>query len=309
MNAIKFDPIPEEKYQIYRYNSFIVIESAKRMTLKTLMKTAITVFMLLSASACAAARAQAVMEEPVSDVTVVLSPSLQVTETLLAATENPTATSTASPTVVYTPTQENTAASEFTPTSTPLPDLPEKHYIIGVQGHRQYFPLGCEASVAVDWASFFGTEINEFEFQYSLPSSDNPDIGFVGSVEGPWGQVPPYAYGVHAGPIASLLQEYGLNAVAVKEFRLDELKRQLAMDHPVIAWVIGNVVGGVPYRYTDSQGNTTVVAAYEHTIIVIGYTEEIIRYNNNGKVYEIPTDVFLNSWGVLGNMAVIMGDD
>jgi uncharacterized protein YvpB len=192
-----------------------------------------------------------------------------------------------------------------TPTATALP---KEHYIRYVYGHKQYFPLGCEASVAVDWAAYYGVEINEFEFQHSLPLSDNPDFGFVGNVEDPWGQVPPYSYGVHADPIAALLRAYGLNAVGRKGYTIEELKQQIAGDHPVIAWVIGNVVGGVPYEYTDLEGNKTIVAAYEHVIIITGYNEEMIRYNNNGKVYEIPVEIFENSWSVLGNMVVIMGD-
>jgi hypothetical protein len=34
--------------------------------------------------------------------------------------------------------------------------------------------------------------------------------------------------------------------------------------------VIGNMVGGVPYEYTDQHGNQTIVAAYEHVVIVTG---------------------------------------
>jgi len=70
-------------------------------------------------------------------------------------------------------------------------------------------------------------------------------------------------------------------------------------------WVIGNVVGGMPSTYTDKKGNQAIVAAYEHVVIVTGYNKSHIRYMNNGKFYETPTDVFLNSWGVLGNMLVI----
>lgn len=185
--------------------------------------------------------------------------------------------------------------------------LPSEHYIYNITGHRQYFPIGCEASAVTDWAMYFGVVINEFNFQYQLPQSDNPDLGFVGSVDGPWGQVPPYAYGVHAAPIAQVLQEeYGLNAQGIKDYTLEELKAEVAADRPVIAWVIGNCVGGVPFEYTDSQGNTTIVAAYEHVIIVTGYSEENIRYMNNGKFYEIPNEYFLNSWGVLGNMVVYL---
>jgi len=73
----------------------------------------------------------------------------------------------------------------------------------------------------------------------------------------------------------------------------------------VIAWVIGNMVGGIPYEYTDKEGNKTTVAAYEHVVILTGYSLENIRYLNNGKFYEVPVDVFLNSWGILGNMAVL----
>jgi len=189
-------------------------------------------------------------------------------------------------------------------------DLPVEYHIYNILGHRQYFAIGCEASAAMDWAAFFGITINEFNFQYQLPQSDNPDLGFVGSVEGPWGQVPPYAYGVHAEPIAKVLQEqYGMHAQGVKGFTLEQLKAEIAANRPVIAWVIGNCVGGVPYEYTDSQGNTTTVAAYEHVVIVTGYTNETIRYMNNGKFYDIPNEYFINSWSVLGNMVVYLQSD
>ena len=84
--------------------------------------------------------------------------------------------------------------------------IPYSHYIWDIWGHRQYFGIGCETSAAVDWADYFGVTVSEFNFQLRLPISDNPDLGFVGSVNGPWGQVPPYAYGVHAAPIAAVLQ-------------------------------------------------------------------------------------------------------
>jgi uncharacterized protein YvpB len=216
--------------------------------------------------------------------------------------------------------EENTYSIEITQealpeTPTVMDDssnqkLPVEYHIYNILGHRQYFAIGCEASATMDWAAFFGIAINEFNFQYQLPQSDNPDLGFVGSVEGPWGQVPPYAYGVHAEPVAEVLRErYGMNAQGVKGFTLEQLKAEIAANRPVIAWVIGNCVGGVPYEYTDSQGNTTIVAAYEHVVIVTGYTNETIRYMNNGKFYDIPTEYFLNSWGVLGNMVVYLQSD
>ena len=192
---------------------------------------------------------------------------------------------------------------------TDMGDIPDSYYIWNIWGHRQYFPIGCEASAADDWTWYFGVDINEFNFQMELPASDNPDLGFVGSVDGPWGQVPPYAYGVHAAPVAQILQEnYDMNAKSAKGFTIGEIKKEIALDQPVIAWVIGNCVGGIPYEYTDQEGNTVTVAAYEHVVIVTGYNEESLRYMNNGKFYDIQYDYFENSWSVLGNMVIYLAD-
>lgn len=212
-------------------------------------------------------------------------------------------TATLTPTVVATAT--SAATTTPAPTSTPITPtaIPDSHYL-EILAHGQYFALGCEASAAVDLAGYYDVLIYQYNFQHELPYSENPDLGFVGDANGPWGQVPPYAYGVHAAPVATLLQKYGLDVEGGKGYTLEQIKEKLAAGHPVIAWVIGNMVGGVPAEYTDSLGNTTVVAAYEHVVILTGYDQNSIRYVNNGRFYEVPNEVFLNSWGVLGNMAV-----
>ncbi|MHC1783227.1 MAG: hypothetical protein AB9891_10835 [Anaerolineaceae bacterium] len=69
--------------------------------------------------------------------------------------------------------------------------------------------------------------------------------------------------------------------------------------------MIGNVVGGIPYEYIDSVGDKVTVAAYEHVVIVTGYNKDTIRYNTNGKFFEIKDEYFQNSFKVLGNMALI----
>jgi uncharacterized protein YvpB len=191
----------------------------------------------------------------------------------------------------------------------PGSEFPESHYIWNILGHHQYFPIGCEASAADDWAKYFGVEINEFAFQVRLPISDNPELGFVGDVNGPWGQVPPYAYGVHAGPVADLLRDYyGMKAVAKKGFTTSELKQQIADEKPVIAWVVANCTWSEPFEYTDKAGNKVIAAPYEHVVIVTGYNEKTIRYMNNGKFFDIPTEYFERSWSVLGNMVIYLDE-
>lgn len=178
--------------------------------------------------------------------------------------------------------------------------------ITNISGHVQTYELGCEASAAVDWAGYYDVLIYESTFQFGLPLSDNPELGFVGNVttDG-WGQIPPDAYGVHAEPIAELLREYGLPAQAVKGMTLEDVKAELAEGDPIIAWVIGNMVYSAPVKYVDKAGNAVTVAPYEHVVILTGYDEANITYMNNGNFFSVPVDVFLTSWGVLGNMAVI----
>ncbi len=249
------------------------------------MKTLLPLLSVLILAACSAAPPQPT-ETP--------APVPRVES--IPLTPTPSSTITATPQPSLTPT--------LPPSATPIP---LEHYL-RIAGGRQYFALGCEASAAVDWASYFDVEINEFNFQYELPLSDNPDKGFVGDVNGPWGQVPPYAYGVHAAPVAELLRQYGLPAAGLKDLTVEQIKAELAQDQPVIVWVIGNMVGGVPATYTDKEGESVQVAAYEHVVILTGYNETSIRYTNNGKFYDVPIEVFENSWSVLENMALIYDD-
>ena len=190
------------------------------------------------------------------------------------------------------------------PTATLLPTVIPDSVYLTIQANKKFFYLGCEAAAAVDLAGYYDVLLYQFDFQNELPLSDNPEIGFVGDANGPWGQVPPYAYGVHAAPVAALLQQHGVDVEGGKGYTLAQMKEKIAAGDPVIVWVIGNMIGGVPAEFTDSIGNTTIVAAYEHVVILTGYDEDTIRYVNNGRFYEVPYDVFLNSWGVLGNMAL-----
>lgn len=210
------------------------------------------------------------------------------------------------PTATETPIQEEPLYPTPSATLIPAPDYPESHFIQYVHGHKQIYELGCEASAAVDWANFFGVSIYEYSLQTSLPLSDNPDFGYVGEVTtDAWGQIPPYAYGVHAEPIAEALRAYQLPAKAVRNYSIEEVKQKLSENKPIIVWVIGNLVYSDPVEYVDQQGRVAIVAPYEHVVILTGYNQTHIRYMNNGKFYDAPTEVFLTSWRVLGYMAVI----
>jgi uncharacterized protein YvpB len=224
-----------------------------------------------------------------------------------SATALPPLTPTWTHTFKQTWTSTLTSIPPVTPTPTAIssPTLPVEHDVPTFRVRHQLLGLDCEAAAATQWAGYFGVKINELDFQHSLPRSDNPDFGFVGNVNDAWGDVPPNGYGVYAGPVAALLNKYGVPALAVKGYTLDQLIVKISQDEPVIAWVIAHVDPGTAYPYIDSQGRSTVVAAFEHVIIVTGYTADTIHYVSEGEYYTATTQAFLKSWAVLGNMAVV----
>lgn len=228
-------------------------------------------------------------------------------------TPTPTPTNTPTPTVTPIPTSTSTPLPTNTrqpatqppkPTNPPVDGIPSEASITGVVGYAQNHNLSCESRSAVDWARFYGVSISESDFLAHLPYTDNPETGFVGSVNDTFGQVPPNSYGVHAPPVARVLRDYGLSADDRKGYSFDDLRRQIASGNPVIVWIIGNVWSGTPISYTASDGQTVTVARYEHTAIVVGYDEYGVTLVDNQYVYWRSTDAFLNSWSVLGNMAI-----
>jgi uncharacterized protein YvpB len=206
------------------------------------------------------------------------------------------------------------AAFSSQPPAPPEPSepqvLPSSARIYNISGVNQALPLDCESRSAVDWAAYFGVNIGELEFFNRLPKSDDPDVGFVGNVFGTWGQIPPNPYGVHSAPVAQLLREYGVEAYAQRGAAWDKVREEIASGRPVMVWVIGSSNGVLPGRffpvyYTSSTGNTTVVSSYQHTAIVIGYTENQVTLLDGSKIYTRTLSQFLDSWSVLRNMAVM----
>ena len=194
---------------------------------------------------------------------------------------------------------------EPTPEPPPPPQLPAQARIYNISGRPQALPLDCESRVAVDWAAYFGTHINELSFFNNLPRTDNPDTGFVGDVYGAWGQIPPRPYGVHAEPVAALLRGYGVQAFAHRPLSWDDLRAEIAAGRPVYVWTIGAANSNeIPIYYAGSDGITTIVAHYEHVVIVVGYDSSNVILMDGGTIKTRSIYTFLSSWSALGNMAI-----
>ncbi len=223
-------------------------------------------------------------------------------KTLLTLTAQPDPLPTEMP--VPTPTQQ--------PAPIPEPEdgnLPTSARISSIFGSPQLYTLDCEAQAAVDWARFFGVTISELEFIDRIPHSDDPTQGFVGNINGAMGQLPPDDYGVHAGPVAELLHEYGLNAVAVSGWDIQAIKKEIAEGRPVIVWIVNLPFAVETSQYTAPNGNTSTVARFEHTWIITGYNAYTFTAIDSEWTYNVKTSTFIERWNALGNQAIILISD
>lgn len=185
--------------------------------------------------------------------------------------------------------------------------LPVSAFVDGFVGYAQNSTLDCETRSAIDLARFFGVEIDHDEFLASLPRSDDPNLGFVGDPNGMRGQLPPASYGVYEEPVADLLRYYGVNAIGVTGMSIEALKAQIAAGRPVMVWVSGNTELGYSSSYTPSNGHTTQVVPYQHTVIVIGYDADTVQLQDGAERYYRSWNTFEGSWNTLNNRAIYIG--
>jgi hypothetical protein len=148
--------------------------------------------------------------------------------------------------------------------------------------------------------------VPEAEFHRGLPASDNPDLGFVGDVDGPAGRLPPEGYGVHAGPVARRLGELGLPARAERGRDADWLRARLREGKPVVLWVTADLACRPAALRTDRAGRAYRAVAWEHAVLAVGATRDGVRCLDpaTGRERVISWPALLPAWAALDGMAV-----
>lgn len=176
-----------------------------------------------------------------------------------------------------------------------------------LSGKAQERSLSCESRSACDLLAYYGIPVAEDAFRLGIPVSDNPDLGFVGDVNGPGEQLPPAGYGVHAEPIAARLRAVGLPATASRDRDLAWLKDRLAEGRPVIVWATGMLDAPAPVTMRDASGRAFVVARGEHTFLATGYEPGriVLVDSATGAEKAVPERRFDASWAVLGRQVVV----
>lgn len=188
------------------------------------------------------------------------------------------------------------------------PEPPTSAFVPGVVGHRQERPLSCESRSAADLAAFWGIVVGEGEFFSTIPPSDNPHNGFVGDVDDPPGSLPPGGYGVYAGPVATALRRYGLDARAYRWLGLEALQEELAAGRPVIIWATYRMLQPEVASWVAADGTVSIVVQWEHTFIAVGYDAGGVYLIDayDGRTHYYSYDLFLPAWMQLNEMAIIV---
>lgn len=154
-------------------------------------------------------------------------------------------------------------------------ELPAEIHL-NVARQRQSHNLSCESSAASMAARYHGVDLSESQAAASLPRNDNPYLGFRGNVDGPTGGIEDY--GVYAGPVTSVLNDWGLQATVV-EGGVQGIQAALARGNPVIAWVTYNCLPSTPVE-TIIGGQTVSLVPNQHVVVITGYNAEGVWAND-----------------------------
>jgi uncharacterized protein YvpB len=171
---------------------------------------------------------------------------------------------------------------------------------------KQEHSLSCESSAAAMAARFHGLQISESSILRALPLHENPNLGFRGNVDGPYGGLEDY--GTYADPIRRALTGLGLQ-VEQLDGGIKEIKQNIRLGRPVIAWVTYRMQVQSPRRVTLSDGTTVTMVPYEHAVLVVGYNAEGLWVHDpydGTRAFYAESD-FRRSFSYLGNMALVVG--
>lgn len=181
--------------------------------------------------------------------------------------------------------------------------LPPAHTIPGMPIVSQWWNLTCEYAATSAATALYGQAITQQEFVDAIGFDANPNKGFRGRLDGPWGGTTDY--GVYPAPILQVLQQRGFVHSYAFHGNPDILRAALSKDRPVVVWLVGTF-GMAPRVDTTSDGEQFFLVPYEHAMTAYGYTESSIMLMDPGtasyRTVSWPT--FTQAWMELDGMAL-----
>ena len=181
--------------------------------------------------------------------------------------------------------------------------------------HRQEHSLSCEAAALKMVLNFHNVSVSEADIIAKLPfdstprSADiwgDPDLGFVGNIDGKMGLD---GYGVYWGPLA-ITASYWKQAKIIKNGLASDLVGYISEGRPVIIW--GYLGRGRPINWTTLNGKKVYAINGEHTFVVYGYDGSaddpegfLLMDPIYGPTYWTKTKL-LRNWDAFGRMGLVV---
>ncbi|HEY8291425.1 MAG TPA: C39 family peptidase [Thermomicrobiales bacterium] len=186
-------------------------------------------------------------------------------------------------------------------TDAPPPDAA----IQGMPIVGQWWNLTCEYAATSAATAYYGEAITQQEFVEEIGFDANPNKGFRGRLDGPWGGT--RDYGIYPAPILHILQQRGFAHSYGVHGTADMLRAALAKDHPVVVWLVGTF-GTAPRVDATSDGESFFLVPYEHAMTAYGYTESSVMLMDPSiaSYRTMPWQIFMDAWMQLDGMALVV---
>ncbi len=179
---------------------------------------------------------------------------------------------------------------------------PSKRMLSGVPPTAQRWSLSCEYAATSAATAYFGNRVTQQMLRDEIGTDANPHKGFRGDITGAWGDTTDY--GVYAEPIAAVLQAHGFHAT-VFYGDAERLRGEIAADHPVVVWIVGDYTSQERTTLNDDDGEYILVP-HEHTVTVFGYDANgvwVIDPSDTSSTY-VAWATFDRGWSQLDRMAL-----
>jgi uncharacterized protein YvpB len=238
----------------------------------------------------------------------------------------PTLVPTLVPTSTPEPTPRPTAAAVVplasAPTLAPSPTAvpPPASRLLEVPLHRQEHALSCEAAALQMALGALGRPVAEADLLADLARDPtprtvkpdghvvwgDPDVGFVGRVDGVFGRD---GYGVYQGPIAALAREAGFaGSTPLSEADPRELYDAVRDGFPVVVWMpyAGQIKGRG--AWTTPAGKQIDYVVTEHAVVLAGVADDGVSYADpyTASLEHMSFSTFEAANAELGGRAVIV---
>lgn len=177
---------------------------------------------------------------------------------------------------------------------------------------------GCEVTSLAMMLNYAGIEVDKMtlakkvEKDTTPPTYDkngniiewgDPDEGFVGDITG---NNP--GYSVDPEPLLGLINQYLPNkALDLTEVSYDEIEKTLSKSIPIVVWVTCDFKDPSKNTQWDSDDKTVNATFSQHAVLLTGYDEENIYYNDphsNTKNKKVSKSSFIRIWQTMGKKAL-----